>query len=338
MGTVLQPLISILLPVWNAATTLSTCLQSVQRQTEHRWQCIVVDDGSRDNSRLCAQQFADLDPRFQVIAAPHQGIVGALNTGLQYCHGRFIARMDADDIMHRERLAVQMRVLDEHPSLAAVGCHVRIFPRRHLQNGRRAYENWLNHITTVRRVQENAFVECPIAHPSLMIRRDVLMSFPYRNCDWAEDYDLILRLLSNGYALSVVPQRLLSWRDGPKRLSRTNPTYALERFTACKADFLAKTFLLETSSYILWGYGATGKALRRALLAYGKQPAHIVELHPGRLGKVIHQAPVIPPERLIQVPRRPVVISVAGVKPRGEIRAAMTQMGFVELRDFVCAA
>jgi hypothetical protein len=171
-----------------------------------------------------------------------------------------------------------------------------------------------------------------------MIHRHVLASFPYRNCGWAEDYDLILRLLAHGYALGVVPQRLLSWRDAPTRLSRLSPTYALERFTACKAAFLAQTFLAATRSYILWGYGATGKALCRALLTYGKQPAHIVELHPGRLGKTIHRAPVIPPETLPQVPTRPVVVSVAGEKARGEIRSAMTQMGFVELRDFVCAA
>ena len=338
MNTIAPPLISILLPVWNAAATLPACLQSVQRQTERRWQCIIVDDGSRDASRAYAQQFADQDPRFQMIATSHQGLVAALNTGVRHCRGRFIARMDADDLMHRDRLAVQRQALDANPALAAVGCHVRIFPRRHLQDGRRAYERWLNGIHTARRVREDAFVECPIAHPTLMIRRDVLAACLYRDCGWPEDYDLILRLLTHGYTLSVVPQRLLSWRDGPTRLSRISPTYALERFTACKAAFLATTFLARSNRYILWGYGATGKALRRALLPYDKRPAYIVELHPGRLGKTIHRAPVIAPEILPQVPRQPVVVSVAGAKARGEIRAAMAQMGFQELRHFVCAA
>jgi glycosyltransferase involved in cell wall biosynthesis len=338
METMSQPLISVLLPVWNAAATLPACLQSVLRQTEQRWQCIIVDDGSWDASRAYAQQFADQDPRFQIIAMSHQGLVTALNTGVRHCRGRFIARMDADDLMHRDRLAVQMQALHDNPALAAVGCHVRVFPRRHLQDGRRAYEHWLNGINTARRVREEAFVECPIAHPTLMIRRDVLAACPYRERGWPEDYDLILRLLTHGYTLSVVPQRLLSWRDGPERLSRISPTYALERFTACKAAFLATTFLAGTNGYILWGYGATGKALRRALLSYDKQPAYIVDLHPGRLGKTIHHAPVIPPETLPQVPRRPIVVSVAGAKARGEIRAAMAQMNFQELQHFVCAA
>jgi hypothetical protein len=135
-----------------------------------------------------------------------------------------------------------------------------------------------------------------------------------------------------------VPRRLLGWRDGPQRLSRTSPTYALECFTACKAAFLAAGFLAMTETYILWGYGSTGKALRQALLIHGKTPSHIVEVHPGRLHNRIHQAPVIPPEALVHVPRRPVVVSVAGAVARQTIRQAMARMGFREIADYVCVA
>ena len=338
MSAVSSPRVSILLPVRNAESTLASCLRSLQRQTASDWECIIVDDGSQDASLTYARWFAARDPRFVVIATPHQGLVTALNTGLQHCRGRFIARMDADDLMHRHRLASQLQALDDCPHLAAVGSHVRIFPRRHLREGRRAYERWLNSIDTPRRVCEDAFVECPIAHPTLMIRHSVMRTQSYRDCGWPEDYDLILRLLAAQHMIGVVPQRLLSWRDGPQRLSRTSPTYAMERFTACKAAFLASTFLARTHHYILWGYGETGKALRRALVPHDKHPVYIVDLHPGRLGKTIHAAPVIPPEMLVRVPRHPVVISVAGVKARGEIRDAMAQMGFQELRDFICAA
>ena len=246
--------------------------------------------------------------------------------------------MDADDLMHRQRLAMQVHVLESNASLSAVGCHVRLFPRRHLRDGRLNYERWLNRITSARRIHEEAFVECPIAHPTLMIRRDVLRSFKYRDCGWPEDYDLILRLLTHGYAIDIVPHRLLSWRDHPLRLSRTSLVYSIEQFTACKAVFLAASFLSDTDDYVLWGYGTTGKALRRALALHGKRPAYIVELHPRRLGNTIHGAPVIPPETLRQIPRHPVVVSVAGERGREEIRAAMRAMGFRELCDFVCAA
>jgi glycosyltransferase involved in cell wall biosynthesis len=323
--------------VWNAADTLPACLRSLQRQTEGRWECVLVDDGSTDGTLACARQFAERDHRFLVLTVPHAGIVEALNTGLAHCGGTWVARMDADDVMHRCRLAAQRAAL-EQSEWVAVGAHVRLFPRGTLTNGRVEYEHWLNSIDSPERLRAEAFVECPIAHPALMIRRDVLAAFGYRDRGWPEDYDLILRLLAAGLHIGVVPRRLLCWRDDPARLSRASTTYGTERFTACKAAFLAAGFLSGTAEYILWGYGDTGRALRRALLAHGKRPAYIVEVHPGRLGNRIHDAPVVPPQDLPCLPRYPVVVSVAGTGARRQIRAAMRAMGFEELRDFICAA
>jgi len=334
----IEPLVSVLLPAFNASRTLPACLHSLQRQTEPRWRCVAVDDGSRDDTLSRLREVAARDDRFEVVSGLHRGLVEALNRGLRRCRGRYVARMDADDLMHRERLAAQLRLLEAEPRLAAVGCHVRIFPRADLRDGRRAYEGWLNSVDSARRVREEAFVECPIAHPTWMIRRDVLDQFGYRQQGWPEDYDLLLRLLAAGHEVGVVPRRLLCWRDSPRRLSRTSPAYGLDRFTACKASFLAAGFLGTRETYGLWGYGETGRALRRVLLEHGKQPAFIVELHPGRLGKLIHGAPVISPQELRSRRGLPIVVSVAGPEPRRQIRDALGQMGFEELRDFVCAA
>ena len=314
------------------------CLRSIQRQIEPRWECIVVDDGSADGTLARASSFAERDARFRVVAAPHRGLVEALNVGLDRCRAPFVARMDADDVMHRARLGAQLAALANARDLAAVGCHVRLFPRRTLRDGRRAYERWLNGIDSPRRVREEAFVECPVAHPTLVIRREILADLGYRDRGWPEDYDLVLRLLCAGHDVGVVPRRLLAWRDGPARLSRTGDRYGLDRFTACKAAFLAAHFLAGTEAYVLWGYGGTGRALRRALLGHGKRPAHIVELHPGRIGETIQGAPVVPPGALRKLPGRPIVVSVAGEGPRRAIREALAAMGFRETRDFVCAA
>jgi glycosyltransferase involved in cell wall biosynthesis len=334
----MSPAISILLPAFDAATTLDACLRSITRQTERDWECVLVDDGSGDDTLARAQAFARHEPRLRVVAAPHAGIVAALEAGLAHCRGGLVARMDADDLMHRDRLRAQRRLLDRDPTLAAVGCKVRLFPRAGLRAGRRAYERWLNAIETPETVRAEAYVECPIAHPALMIRRDALTALGYRDRGWPEDYDLLLRLLGGGAAVASVPRRLLSWRDDPRRLSRRDPRYGLDRFTACKAAFLAVDILATTDRYVLWGYGDTGRALRRALVAHGKRPSHVVEVHPGRLGNVIHGAPVIPPAALADVAQRPVIVSVAGTAARAEVRAAMAALGLRELRDFVCAA
>ncbi|HKE13148.1 MAG TPA: glycosyltransferase family A protein, partial [Myxococcota bacterium] len=149
----MEPRISVLIPARDAEATLATALRSVARQRETRFECVVVDDGSRDGTRELARRFADADPRFQVVAAPGSGLVPALNLGLARCRAPFVARMDADDWMHRERLAAQLQLLAEDPSLCGVGCHVRFFPRRGLRQGMRAYERWLCSIDSPDRVR-----------------------------------------------------------------------------------------------------------------------------------------------------------------------------------------
>jgi cellulose synthase/poly-beta-1,6-N-acetylglucosamine synthase-like glycosyltransferase len=333
-----EPLVSVLLPAHDAAATLPATLASLRRQREPRWECVLVDDGSRDATRTLAESAAREDARFRVISIAHGGIVRALESGLDACRGRLIARMDADDVMHRDRLAMQVRALEGDPALAGVGCHVRFFPRRHMTDGLRDYERWLRTIDDPRRVREEAFVECPIAHPTLMIRREVLAAVRYRDAGWPEDYDLVLRLLAEGHRLGVVPRRLLAWRDRPARLTRTHPAYAQERIVACKAAFLAGGFLAGAERYVLWGHGGTGRALRRALAAHGKRPSHVVEVHPGRVGNVIGGAPVIAPDALGALPRGRLVASVAGVDARRQIREFLADLDWRELDDFVVAA
>jgi len=330
--------ISVLVPAFDAAATLATALASVARQRDAGWECVVVDDGSRDDTLAIARGFAAHDPRFVVLSAPHEGIVAALNRGLARCRGALVARMDADDWMHRDRLAAQRAAVAGDARLAAVGTHVRLFPRRTLRAGLRQYERWLNAIDSAARVRAEAFVECPVAHPTLAVRRTVLETLGYREMGWPEDYDLVLRLLAHGHEVGIVPRRLVGWRVRPESLTRTSPRYAIERFAACKAAFLAAGFLGARDEYVLWGYGDTGRGLRRALLEHGKRPTHVVEVHRGRLGNRIHGAPVITPDALAGLAALPVVVSVAHAGPRAEVRAWMTRHGRRETVDYVCAA
>lgn len=333
-----MPSVSVLIPAFNARATLEAALKSVERQSETDFECLVVDDGSSDDTPEVARAFARRDSRFRLICLPHRGIVPALNAGLAACSADLVARMDADDLMQRHRLSKQRAALNQDPTLCGVGCHVRFFPRRGMTEGLRRYEDWLGAMRSADDVSREAFVECPLSHPTLMLRREILASFRYRDEAWPEDYDLVLRLLHAGLRLGSVPERLLHWRDGGGRLSRTSKRYSIPAFTQCKAEFLARGFLAGTDRYLLWGYGDTGKALAGALAVHGKRPSAIIELHPGRLGQLIRGVRVVSPEQLPQLPRAPLLVSVAGITPRSEIRAALAGMGFHETRDFVCCA
>lgn len=335
----MTPRVSILLPVRDAEATLDLALESLARQTLADWECIVIDDGSRDASRSIAEDRARRDRRFRIERGPRQGVVAALNRGLTRCRAPLVARMDADDWCHRARLAEQAALLDATPGLEAVGCFPRLFPRATLSEGMRAYERWLHSLTTPESIWRERFVECPIAHPTLMIRRGTLAALGYRDRGWAEDWDLLLRLLRRGPVVGVVARRRVGWREHPRRTSRRDPRLSLDRFADCRAWHLHRDFLRDHPRYVLWGHGPTGRALRRRLEALGHAPSAIVEVHPRRIGQTIRGVPVVGVDRLADAGSPdPVVVSVAGSGPRGEIRAALDAMGHVEGEGYVFAA
>lgn len=329
-----------LVPMYNAQATLVTALESLRRQSLTNWECVLCDDGSTDSTLAIAANYARDDSRFVVTHRAHGGLVSTLNWGMQQCGGVTIARFDADDIAHRDRLLTQHQFLLDHPEFVGVGCGVRIFPRSNLTEGRRGYETWLNSLATEWDIIRDRFVECPLAHPTWLLKREVLLAHGYRDQQWPEDYDLILRLLGAGCRLSTVGRRLLFWRDCPSRLSRTDSAYGLESFTRCRAHFLASDWLSGKEAYGLWGYGSTGRNLARAMVPYGKYPAYIVELHPRRIGQRIMGAPVIAPEGLanLRQPGDRLIISVAGQKQRNDARAIAKSLNLIENVDFICAA
>lgn len=337
----MTPRVSILLPVWNAGRTLGTALRSLERQREANWECVLVDDGSRDDSLALARAFAARDPRMHVVSRAHAGLVATLNAGLTLCRAPLVARMDADDWMHRDRLALQCALLDREPGIDAVGSFVRCFPRASLRAGSRRYEAWLHNLASPSEIWRDRFVECAVAHPTLVIRRERLAQLAYRDLGWPEDFDLVLRLLAGGPRIGMVPRRLLGWRSGEDRTSRRDGRYALDRFTACRAHFLSRDYLKDAAEYVLWGHGPTARALRRALEPLGHRPAAIVEVHPRRLGQTIHGAPVIAVAELASRPdlrRLPLIASVSGPAPRAQIRSALEALGYQDGTDFVCAA
>ena len=330
--------ISILLPVYEAEDTIASCLRSIERQTYKRWKCFIVNDGSNDKGLEIAEEFALRDSRFHIINREHRGIVFALNEGLNQIDTEFTARMDADDVMHRHRLAEQVAYLRSHPGTAAVGCQVRIFPRNGLGPGLREYESWLNNRLDYKSIYTDAFVECPIAHPTLCIRTDELRRFGYRHTSWAEDYDLILRLLVAKKKIESIPKRLLVWRNGPKRLSKTDSRCSIDQFLACKATYLCEDFLKTHKDYILWGYGKTGRKLAKELQKLGRSPKYIVDIHTGRIGNKIMGVPVVAPNEIGDLPNIPLIVSVAREIPRNEARKILDSFARKELVDYICTA
>lgn len=122
------PILTIGLPVYNAFPCLGDCLKSIFAQSWSDWELVVVDDGSTDESFAILESIDDARVRI-VSRGPHQGLGASLNLITANARGRYIARMDADDLMHPLRLERQLRVLSERPDLDGLGCGIVVLDR-----------------------------------------------------------------------------------------------------------------------------------------------------------------------------------------------------------------
>jgi len=333
------PRVSVLLPCRDAARWLDTCLDSLVAQTQPGVEILAVDDGSTDGTRGRLRARARRDPRLCVLETGGAGLVAALRLGAGAAAAPFLARMDADDVAHPERLARQVGFLGARPDVAACGTGVALFPPSAVGYGYRRYERWLNGLRSPEDLARDLFVECPVAHPALMIRRPVFDTLGgYRDKGWPEDYDLMLRLHAAGGRAANLPEVLVRWRVRPDRHSLRSARYAPAAFRRCKVHYLRAAFLPEGRPVVVWGAGKVGKPLARELIRQGTPVAAFVDLDPRKVGQEIHGAPVLAPADVQARPDDYVLAAVGSPGARDEIRAALGGFGRRELEDFrVCA-
>lgn len=337
------PHVTVVLPVRDGAATLGAALQSLGAQTFPRFEVIVVDDGSRDDTAQVARRSERRDGRIRLVRTPRAGIVAALGRGIAEARGTLIARMDADDVCHPARLAAQVDLLERRPDLAGCGTGVRYVPASGVTARAAEYAAWLNAMTAWETVAANIFVECPLAHPTFMFRAAALGAVGgYRDRGWPEDYDLLLRLWRHGYRFVSVPRVLLDWNNRDDRLSRTHPAYSLDAFRACRVHHLRRSLLAGRSGVVVWGAGPTGKSLALECLRQGIPVLAFIEVDPRKVGQVIHGAPVHDASAVSTLrdtfPDALHLGAVARSAGRSAVRSAAAEKGLSEGVDFVAVA
>lgn len=203
------PLVTVLLPVHNAAAHLKETLASISAQSFTDFEIIAIDDGSSDGSSAILASHDD--SRLRIIQhGANQGLVASLNEGLGQARGRYIARIDADDLMLADRLMQQVEWLEAHPEVAVLATCVELMDTDGEPCGA-----WSTDQDTI--TEEAIRLMLPrtncIAHPSLMIRRETLGALRYDpRQKGAEDWDLWLRLMARGARIAKLPEPLTRYR------------------------------------------------------------------------------------------------------------------------------
>jgi glycosyltransferase involved in cell wall biosynthesis len=203
------PLVTVLLPVHNGERFLDEAIRSIQAQTLTDLELIVLDDGSTDASGAIAQRRIAEDPRLRLISLGRVGLTKALNVGIEAARGRWIARMDADDVAAPERLERQLRMLQDQPDIAALGTYGRMIGL----DGRPVGLSRLGPVSREAFHRERAAGLIYLLHPSVVFSPEVVRALGGYRAAYApsDDIDLWARIADHHLVLTL-PEPLLAYR------------------------------------------------------------------------------------------------------------------------------
>ncbi len=228
-----NPLVSVLMPIYNGAADLRKALDSVLSQTFGDFEVIAINDGSKDDSAVLLN--AVDDPRVRVIHQDNMGLAATLNRGLSMARGALIARQDQDDLSHPERFARQVSFLQSNPECVLLGTAAEIWIGDERTD--RAHDHPTEHALLVFDLLFNN----PFVHSSVMMRRDAVLALGGYTTDKdrqpPEDYELWSRLARHGRVANL-PERLVVYREVPQSMSRVGPNPFLDRLVTLSAENL----------------------------------------------------------------------------------------------------
>jgi len=197
-------MISVIMPAYNAETYIADAIESILHQTYRDFEFIIVNDGSTDKTADVVRSYKDKRIIF-IDRDENKGLVYSLNEGIRHAKGDFIARMDADDISVQNRFELQLKYLLNHPNIDICGGSYKCF----------GTENRLVEcVSEPKRISEQLFRECVMAHPTIMMRRSIVYQRELYNQDYlyAEDYELWCRLKKRGIKFGNIPEVILNYR------------------------------------------------------------------------------------------------------------------------------
>ena len=337
--------ISVLMPVASVDTFVTAAINSVLAQKVELELLLIGAPAHTESWRVLNEMIALQYPqnsRIRMVARDKPGIVNALNSGLKVAGGDFIARMDADDISHKNRLREQLNCALAQETSCLVSACVDIFSDTlDIRAGNKRYQHWLNSHCSQPALRQACFVESPLPHPTWFAHRSIWDRLgQYQSGDFPEDYDMVLRAWLQGIAMVKPPSVLLRWREHENRLTHTDKRYRREAFTQLKAQAVmdVRSGLQVHTGRPVWIAG-TGRNARNWHDALARQNADIrgfldIE-HPG-VRQQFRGKPVIRYPDFIKCRGDALLVTaVTDDKARAELRHWFAEHGMVPGRDVI---
>ena len=210
-----SPAISVVMVFYNAEQYIGEAVKSVLKQSFKDFELLLIDDGSKDQSIRIVERFKD--DRIRIIHKEHD-YIASLNYGLDCAQGKYIARMDADDIMHPDRLFVQYRLMEDKSCIDFCSSWCTFFEEK---TGKKVLYNESSGIIEeplVSLLHKNIFT-----HPTMIIKTEFLKknNLKYQHYNYAEDYKMWVEAAKLGANFYIEPQSLLFYRCHEQQVSTT---------------------------------------------------------------------------------------------------------------------
>ncbi len=216
------PDVSIIMAVFNGEEFIEDSIKSVLKQTFKNFEFIIVDDGSIDNSLKIIKSYQAIDSRIKIITQKNNGLAKSLNVGIKNSKGKYIARIDADDLCYECRLEKQYMFMENNHLVDLIGSSVDVIN----ENG--AITSQKIQITEFKKIYQNRFLLSPVLHITFFGKRVFFENHSYReNFIYAQDYDLVLRGLDSGSVIMNMEEKLVQYRDYQRKI---DPSKFIQQF------------------------------------------------------------------------------------------------------------
>ena len=243
------PLVSVIIPFFNAESTLLEAVNSILDQSYEKLEIIIINDGSTDKSEQIIQSLND-DRIIYIKNEKNQGLIKTLNIGFENSTGQYIARMDADDISLKDRISKQVQYMEKNKSCVACGTKINYFGEK--------INRFLSplYYTTDRECKESLMIYPCFAHPSIILKTEIIKNNNIRyneNYKFVEDYKLWIDLCDYGTFYNI-PEELLNYRVSQTQTTSSSNILQFENAKKCRREYIQKCLSITIPDVITYGY------------------------------------------------------------------------------------